>query len=71
MKYIMLPHYIKIDNKCIKTYAIAAIKKCIIVKIAKDVSTDKRAVSELIKRLNTRNVELIHLENIIEDFYCV
>lgn len=71
MKYIMIPHYIRIDNKYVKTYAIIAIKKCIIVKIVKDVSTDKRAVSELIKRLNTRNVELIHLENIIEDFYCV
>ena len=71
MKYIMLPHYIKIDNKCIKTYAIAAIKKCIIVKIVKDVSTDKRAVRNIVKRLNAGKVELIHLENIIEDFYCV
>lgn len=70
MKYIMIPHYIRIDNKYVKTYAIAAINKYIVVKLVKDVSTDKRAVSDLVKRLNAGKVELIHLENIIEDFYC-
>lgn len=70
MKYIMFPHYIRIDNKYIKTYAIVAIKKCVIVKIVKDVSTDRQAVKDLVKRLNAGKVELIHLENIIEDFYC-
>ena len=70
MKYIMLQHYIIIEDKRIKTYAIAAIKKCIVVKIVKDVSTDKKAVKNLVKSLNTGKVELIHLENIIEDFYC-
>lgn len=71
MKYIMIPHYVQIDSTFIKTYAIVAAKKCIVVKIVKDVSTDKRAVRELVKRLNSGKVELIYLENIIEDFYCV
>lgn len=66
----MIPHYIQIDNTYIKTYAIIAIKNCIIVKVVKDVSTDRKAVRDLVKRLNAGRVELIHLENIIEDFYC-
>ena len=70
MKYIMFPHYIRIDNRCIKTYAIVARKKCIVEKIVKDVSTDRIAVRDLVKRLNAGKVELIHLGNIIEDFYC-
>ena len=70
MKYIMFPHYIRIDNRRIKTYAIVARKKCIVEKIVKDVSTDRIAVRDLVKRLNAGKVELIHLGNIIEDFYC-
>lgn len=69
MKYIVFPHYISIENKRVKTYAIAVLARFILVKIKWDVSTNGQAVRELVKRLNKDKIEFIHLDDIIEDFY--
>lgn len=44
-------------------------QKHIPVKVVKDVSLDVKAVQDLVKRLNENEVELVHLFDVIEDFY--
>jgi hypothetical protein len=69
MKYVALPHFTKVENKIVKTCAIVAFKKHIPVKVVKDVSLDVKAVQDLVKKLNENEVELVHLFDVIEDFY--
>lgn len=69
MKYVAMPHFAKVDNKIVKTCAIVVFKKRIPVKVVKDVSLDVKAVQDLVKRLNENKVELVHLFDVIEDFY--
>ncbi len=69
MKYVTIPHLIKIENKIVKTYAIVVFEKCVPVKVVKDVCLDGDAIRTLVDRLNQFEVELIHLYDAIEDFY--
>lgn len=69
MKYVALSHYTRIENKYIKTYAIVVLKCFVPIKIVKDVWTDGDVVRELVVRLNEHKVELVHLYDVIEDFY--
>ena len=69
MNYIVVPHHVKIENQKIKTYGIIVINKIIPIKVFKDISTDYKAIQNLVKRLNDGRVELIHVDDIIEDFY--
>lgn len=69
MNYIVVPHHVKIENKKVKTYGIIVINKIIPIKVFKDISTDYKAIQNLVKRLNDGRVELVHVDNIIEDFY--
>ncbi len=68
MKYIMFPHCIKIENRIIKTYGIIAAENLFHKKVIKDISTDKKAIKHLVKDLNEYQVELVHLNDIVEDF---
>ena len=69
MKYIVFPHHVKVENKKIKTYGIIAINKIIPIKVIKDVSTDYEAIRKFVKGLNEDKVELVHLEDMLEDYY--
>lgn len=66
--YMKFSHYIKIEKRRVKTYGIAVIsaKK---TEIRKDVSTDRKALKQLVKRMNEGKVEPIHLDDILDDFY--
>lgn len=66
--YMRFSHYIKIEKRRAKTYGIAVIsaKK---IEIRRDVSTDRKAVKELVKRMNEGKAESVHLDSILEDFY--
>ena len=59
----ILDDYIKKDNRII------VINKIVPIKVFKDISTDYKAIQNLVKRLNDGKVELIHVDDIIEDFY--
>ena len=69
MNYVVFPHYVKIENKKIKTYGIMVTNQFVPIKVFKDISTDYRAIRKLVKRLNDGKVELVHVDDIIEDFY--
>ena len=69
MNYVVFPHYVKIENKKIKTYGIMVTNQFVPIKFFKDISTDYRAIRKLVKRLNDGKVELVHVDDIIEDFY--
>lgn len=66
----MFPHLTKIENKTVKTYGIIAFDKPLYGKIVKDISTDKESINHLVNDLNSCKVELIHLDDVIEDFLC-
>ena len=68
MKYVMFPHLTKIEEKIIKSYGIIVFDKPFYGKIVKDISTDKASVKHLVKDLNDYQVELIHLNDVLEDF---
>lgn len=69
MNYIVVPHHVKIENKKVKTYGIMVTNLFVPIKVFKDISTDYKAIQNLVKRLNDGKVELIHVDDIIEDFY--
>ena len=69
MNYIVVPHHVKIENKKVKTYGIMVTNLFIPIKVFKDISTDYKVIQNLVKRLNDGKVELIHVDDIIEDFY--
>lgn len=70
VKYVMLPHLIKIEEKTVKTYGIVVFEKPFYAKFVKDVSTDRESVKYLVKDLNDYKVEIVHLDEVIEDFLC-
>lgn len=66
--YLKFSHYIKIEKMRVKTYGIAVISAKGLV-IRRDMSTDGKAVKELVKRMNEEKIDVIHLDSILEDFY--
>lgn len=66
--YLRFSHYIKIEKRRVKTYGIVVIsaKK---IEIHRDVSTDGKALKQIVKRMNEGKVEPVHLDSILEDFY--
>lgn len=69
MKYILFAHKTDINGTKINTYGIKIEAEKCTVKTLYDVSTDFNAIYSLVKRLNEGQVELTHLECILEDFY--
>lgn len=69
MIYRVFSHTVDIDNKAVKTYGISVISGGREQKILFDVSTDLSAVEGLVARLNEGEVELVHLNDILDDFY--
>ena len=69
MKYVVFPHNVKIENKKVNTYGIVVIRRVIPIRVMKDISTDYKTVCNLAKRLNNGKVELVHIDDIIEDFF--
>lgn len=68
MKYIMFPHCVKIENKIIKTYGITVFQSKSLIKVIKDVSTERKAVKQLVKDMNKYQIELVHIDDVLEDF---
>ena len=66
--YMKFSHYIKIEKRRVKTYGIAVIsaKK---TEIRKDVSTDRKALKQLVRRMNKDKIDIVHLNDILDDFY--
>lgn len=69
MKYIAFPHYVKIESKKVKTYGIVVLQGIKLVKIVKDVTTDHKAVKQLVRNLNKYRIEIVHLDDVLEDFF--
>ena len=69
MKYFVFPHCVKIENNSGVTYGIVAMNGVVPAKIVKDVSTEYKTVRKLVKKLNLGHIELVHLDDIIEDFF--
>lgn len=70
MKYHLFSHLTKIENRIFKTYGIVAIENLFCKKVIKDISMDRKAIKHLVKDLNDYQVELVHLDDIVEDFIC-
>ncbi len=68
MKYFSFPHLTKIEEKRVKAYGIVVFDNAFYVKFVKDVTTDYNAIKHLVKDLNDYKIELVHLDDVIEDF---
>lgn len=66
--YLKFSHYIKIEKRRVRTYGIVVIFANVL-EIRRDVSTDGKAVKELVRKMNKEKIELVHLDSIFEDFY--
>ena len=68
MRYFAFPHYVRIEKRVVKTYGIIAYEKHSRLRIVKDIGVDREAIKHLTDDLNKYQVELIHLDYVIEDF---
>lgn len=66
--YLKFSHYIRIEERRVKTYGIAVLSVKTL-EIRRDVSIDGKAVKELVRKMNKEKIELVHLDSILEDFY--
>ncbi|MCH5191556.1 MAG: hypothetical protein J1F23_05260 [Oscillospiraceae bacterium] len=69
MTYRIFAHTTDIQEKRIDTYGISVISDGKEKKRLFDVSTDLKALKKLVARLNAGDVELVHLNDILDDFY--
>lgn len=69
MTYRIFAHTVDIQDKTVNTYGISVIFDGKEQKRLFDVSTDLTALKRLVLRLNEGNVELVHLNDILDDFY--
>ncbi len=66
--YLRFRHYVKIEQRRVRTYGIAVICSKTL-EIHRDISTDRKAIKELVRKMNKNKVELIHFNSILDDFY--
>ena len=69
MSYEIFRHQIAIENNMIETYGIKVYENNKLLRTVYDVSTDFNAITKLVYLLNVENIELIHFESVLEDFY--
>lgn len=70
MRYVMFPHLTRIEEKTVKTYGVMCFNKFLCGKIVKDISTDRKSVRQFVRDLNDYQIELVHLDDVLEDFLC-
>ena len=69
MTYHIFAHTVDIQEKRVNTYGIYVMSGGKEQKRMFDVSTDFTALKRLVALLNEGNVELVHLNDILDDFY--
>lgn len=68
MKYKMFEHTVEIEGKTVKTYGIEFEQDGRLCR-REDISTDEAAVTELTKKLNYGDIDSVHFDSVLEDFY--
>lgn len=69
MRYSVCKEKVKIEGHTVFTYGVKAYDKGIMIKHISDVSLNYHAVKNLVSDLNEYKVDIIHLEDVIKDFY--
>lgn len=69
MTYRIFAHTVDIQENTVNTYGISVISDGKEQKKMFDVATDLMALKKLVARLNSEEVELVHLNDILDDFY--
>lgn len=68
MNYLLCKEKVKIEGHTVFTYGIKAYDNGVMIKHISDVSLNYHAVKNLVSDLNKYKVDIIHLEDVIEDF---
>ncbi len=68
MVYALISHKSEVDGISLTEYGMAIYKCGILFRIIEDISTNLIATEKLIDILNEEKPELIHLDDIVEDF---
>lgn len=69
MRYTIFKHNITIKNVAINSFGIRVYAKNTLICELFDVSTDYKALKNLVDSLNENEIDVIHLDSILEDFY--
>ena len=69
MYYRIFKHKITIEETQVETYGINIYEYNVIVKKLYDVSTDYEALTRLVDSLNKNDIDIVHIDSILEDFY--
>lgn len=69
MRYIVFKHNITIKNVVIDSFGIRVYEDNMLIRELFDVSTDYKALKHLVDSLNENEIDIIHLDSILEDFY--
>lgn len=68
MEYALISHKAKIDGICMTAYGMAIYKCGILFRMIEDLSTNRKATQEFIDLLNKEKPEMVHIDDIVEDF---
>lgn len=68
MEYALISHKSKINGISLTEYGMAIYKCGILFRIIEDISTNRLATEQLIDILNSEKPDLIHIDDIVEDF---
>lgn len=68
MVYNLISHRLLIDGVSVTAYGIAIYKREILFRVIENMSTDLSATQSFIDILNEEKPELIHIDDIVEDF---
>lgn len=69
MYYRIFKHKITIENVDVESFGVEVYEETKLVSKLFDVSTDYNALLKLINSLNENEIDIIHLDAILEDFY--
>lgn len=68
MKYNIISHSIKVDDISTTLYGISVLQNDLLIYLFEDISADYVAIQKFVIILNEEKPELIHINDIIEDF---
>ena len=68
MVYDIISHCSQVNGAAVTEYGMAIYRRGVLFRVIEDLSTDYGATQKLIDILNEENPDIVHIDDIVEDF---